>query len=90
MPAADYDLFLSHAWADGERPPQIAEALTQAGLHVWSDAAGIADFAAITRAVTEGRAKSKALLACYSLIYPLRRKSHFSRNPAPARQFGAP
>src|SRR5271166_3158349 len=72
MPAA-YDVFLSHAWADGERPQQIADALRAAGLRVWFDAAEINDFASITRAVTEGLAKSKALLAYYSKTYPLRR-----------------
>ena len=73
MPAATYDVFLSHAWADGERPQQLADALTKAGLRVWFDAAEINDFASITRAVTEGLAKSKALLAYYSKTYPLRR-----------------
>jgi len=72
MPA-EYDIFLSHAWADGERPQQLADALTKAGLRVWFDAAEIKDFASITRAVTEGLAKSKALLAYYSKTYPLRR-----------------
>src|SRR5271157_1890527 len=72
MPAA-YDVFLSHAWADGERPQHLADALTKAGLRVWFDAAEINDFASITRAVTEGLANSKALLAYYSKTYPLRR-----------------
>jgi tetratricopeptide (TPR) repeat protein len=70
---AEYDIFLSHAWADGERPQQLADALTKAGLRVWFDAAEINDFASITRAVTEGLAKSKTLLAYYSKTYPLRR-----------------
>lgn len=73
MMAAEYDVFLSHAWADGDRPRQIADALTDAGLKVWFDATEIRDFASITRAVTEGLAKSKALLAYYSTTYPLRR-----------------
>jgi hypothetical protein len=73
MAAADYDIFLSHAWKDGERPQQIADALTAAGLRVWFDATEIDDFASITHAVTEGLAKSKALLAYYSATYPLRR-----------------
>ncbi len=73
MATGEYDVFLSHAWADGDRPQQIAEALTQAGLRVWFDAAEIADFSSITRAVTEGLANSKALLAYYSATYPLRR-----------------
>src|SRR5450631_913482 len=73
MGVAEYDIFLSHAWADGERPQRIAEALTNAGMWVWLDAAEINDFASITRAVTEGLAKSKTLLAYYSKTYPLRR-----------------
>lgn len=71
--SAAYDIFLSHAWKDGERPQQIADALTAAGLRVWFDATEIDDFASITRAVTDGLAKSKALLAYYSTTYPLRR-----------------
>jgi hypothetical protein len=59
MPA-EYDIFLSHAWADGDRPKQIADALTKAGLRVWFDAAEINDFASITHAGTEGLAKSRA------------------------------
>jgi hypothetical protein len=72
MPAV-YDVFLSHAWADGDRPQQIAAALGRAGLRVWFDADEIGDFASITRAVTEGLAQSKALVAYYSKTYPLRR-----------------
>jgi hypothetical protein len=71
--SAAYDVFLSHAWADGDRPQQIAEALSKAGLRVWFDATEINDFTSITRAVTEGLAQSKALLAYYSKTYPLRR-----------------
>jgi hypothetical protein len=71
--AAAYDVFVSHAWADGDRPQQISEALKKAGLRVWFDATEINHFTSITRAVTEGLAKSKALLAYYSKTYPLRR-----------------
>src|ERR1022692_2983171 len=73
MAAAAYDIFLSHAWKDGALPQHIADALTAAGLRVWFDADEINDFASITRAVTEGLAKSKALVAYYSKTYPLRR-----------------
>ncbi len=73
MAVAEFDVFFSHAWADGERPQQLADALTKAGLRVWFDAAEINDFASITHAVTEGLAKSKTLLAYYSKTYPLRR-----------------
>jgi hypothetical protein len=68
-----YDIFISHAWVDGELPRRIADELTALGLHVWIDAVEINDFASITRAVTEGLAQSKALLAYYSKTYPLRR-----------------
>jgi tetratricopeptide (TPR) repeat protein len=71
--ASAYDIFLSHAWADGDFPHRIAEALTQAGLRVWFDVHEISDYASITRAVIDGLAQSKALLAYYSKTYPLRR-----------------
>src|SRR5271165_323530 len=73
MAAPEYDVFLSHAWADGERPKQLADALTKARPRVWFDAEEINDFDGITRAITEGLAKSKALLAYYSKTYPPRR-----------------
>jgi hypothetical protein len=69
----DYDIFFSHAWADGARPQEIRDALVSAGLRVWFDANEIKDFESITNAVTTGLAKSKVLLAYYSKIYPLRR-----------------
>ena len=71
--SATYDVFLSHAWADGDGPQRIADAFKNVGLRVWFDAAEINDFTGITRAVTEGLVQSKALLAYYSKNYPLRR-----------------
>ena len=73
MAVAAYDVFVSHAWADGDLPHQIAQRLTKAGLRVWFDSDEITDFASITRSVTEGLAQSKVLLAYYSKTYPLRR-----------------
>lgn len=73
MPAPEYDIFLSHAWADGDRPRQIADALRDAGLRVWFDANEINDFESITHAVNTGLAKVKALLAYFSKTYPIRR-----------------
>lgn len=70
---AGYDIFVSHAWADGPRPGQVREALEAEGLRVWMDSEEIKDFQSITRAVGEGLAKSKVLLAYYSKKYPLRR-----------------
>ncbi len=64
MAGDEYDVFLSHAWADGERPRQIA---------VWFDAVEINDFAGITRVLTDGLAHSKVLVAYYSKTYPSRR-----------------
>ncbi len=89
---AEYDVFVSHAWADGDRPREIAEALNAAGLRVWFDAREIADFASITRAVEQGLAKSKALLAYYSKAYPIRRACQWELTGAflAAQQEGDP
>jgi hypothetical protein len=89
---AEYDVFLSHAWADGERPREVADALRAAGLRVWFDAAEIADFASITRAVQQGLAKSKTLLAYYSKVYPTRRACQWELTAAflAAQQEGDP
>ncbi|HMD97482.1 MAG TPA: toll/interleukin-1 receptor domain-containing protein [Terriglobia bacterium] len=89
---AEYDVFVSHAWADGDRPCKIAEALKAAGLRVWFDASEIADFASITRAVEQGIAKSKALLAYYSKTYPTRRACQWELTAAflAAQQEGDP
>jgi TIR domain len=73
MPAHEYDVFLSHAWADGDRPGHIADALGKAGLRVWFDAHEINDFESITHAVNTGLANAKALLAYFSKTYPTRR-----------------
>lgn len=67
---AGYDVFLSHAWADGEGPRRVAEALAAAGLRVWFDATQIDDFASITQAVADGLAQSKVFVAYYSKTYP--------------------
>jgi len=89
---AEYDVFLSHAWADGDRPREIAEALEAAGHRVWFDATEIADFEGITRAVQQGLAKSKALLAYYSKAYPTRRACQWELTAAflAAQQEGDP
>jgi hypothetical protein len=91
MPA-EYDVFLSHAWADGDRPREIAQALEAAGLRVWFDAKEIADFEGITRVVQQGLAKSKALLAYYSKAYPTRRACQWELTAAflAAQQEGDP
>jgi len=35
--SAAFDVFLSHAWADGDPPHRIARALRKVGLRVWFD-----------------------------------------------------
>ena len=89
---AEYDVFLSHAWINGDSPHEIAEALEAAGLRVWFDAAEIADFESITRAVQQGLAKSKALLVYYSKAYPTRRACQWELTAAflAAQQEGDP
>jgi tetratricopeptide (TPR) repeat protein len=68
-----YDLFISYPHADIMRVLPIVEALRTKGLRVWFDENDIADYTSITRAITEGLACSKALLAYYSATYPRRR-----------------
>src|SRR5262249_14367210 len=89
---AEYDVFVSHAWADGDRPRQIAEALKEARLRVWFDTGEISDFESITRAVQQGLAKSKTLLAYYSKAYPTRRACQWELTAAflAAQQEGDP
>ncbi len=66
---------VSHTWAEGDidRARELAGALRAVGLRVWFDETEVADFASITRAVEDGLARSKALLAWYSKAYPTRR-----------------
>jgi tetratricopeptide (TPR) repeat protein len=68
-----FDVFISYAHADGVRVRKIADALRRAGLAVWFDETGIADFASINRGISQGLVESKALVAFYSKTYPLRR-----------------
>jgi tetratricopeptide (TPR) repeat protein len=70
---ADFDVFVSYAHADRERVLVLRDALAARGLAVWLDEQGIETFASITAAIEHGLAHSKALLAFYSLAYPLRR-----------------
>ena len=43
------------------------------GLKVWQDRSEVEDFQSITRAVREGLARSRVLVAFYSRTYPMRR-----------------
>ncbi len=70
---ARYDVFVSYAHADVGSVHAIVEALRNVGLSVWLDEYEIADFQSITKGIVEGLARSTALLAYYSAIYPTRR-----------------
>ncbi len=71
--AATYDVFVSYAHADAEEVGPIVDGLGAAGLRVWRDETEIADLVGITRAIADGLAHAKVLLAYYSQTYPQRR-----------------
>lgn len=66
-------MFLSYAHTDRDAVLALRDALDERGLRVWFDASNIETTASITRSVTEGVARSKALVAYYSTAYPMRR-----------------
>ena len=70
---ATYDVFMSYAHVDAARATPIVEALRVRGLRVWFDETEISDFESITRSISEGLARSMALVAFYSDAYPTRR-----------------
>ncbi|MEQ6342087.1 MAG: tetratricopeptide repeat protein [Gammaproteobacteria bacterium] len=88
----EYDVFISYRRLDMPRVDLLVEALRAQGLSVWLDRADIADYAAITRAITEGLAHSKAVLAWYSKHYPLSRPCQWELTAAylAAQQAGDP
>ena len=65
----DYDVFLSYPHADRAEVMQICEALRARELNVWMDESDIPDYASITRSIVKGLARSRVLLAYYSLNY---------------------
>ena len=65
----DYDVFLSYPHADRIEVMQICEALRARELTVWMDESDIPDYASITRSIVDGLARSRVLLAYYSLNY---------------------
>jgi tetratricopeptide (TPR) repeat protein len=69
---AVYDLFFSYSRRDLERVLPVVSALRTEGLKVWFDQSDVADFASITQSIREGLARTKALLAYYSVSYPRR------------------
>ena len=70
--AESYDVFVSYARADSARVKPLVSSLRARGLRVWFDETEIADFASITRGISEGLANATALIACYSDAYPTR------------------
>ncbi len=73
-----FDVFVSYAHADAGWVFALADALRAEGLRVWLDDAGhadagIPDFTSIQRSIESGLARSRALVACYSLTYLTRR-----------------
>ncbi len=61
-----YDVFISYPHKDRDAVRPIVAALRACGLDVWQDERDIRDYEGITRAIVEGLARSKALLAYYS------------------------
>lgn len=65
----EYDVFFSYPHLDATEVEKIREALQTLGLNVWIDKSEIRDYESITHSIVEGLAKSKVLLAYYSLNY---------------------
>jgi tetratricopeptide (TPR) repeat protein len=78
----EYDIFLSYARADSEFAEPLREALAARGLRIFFDESEIEDFAGITGRLTGALARSKALLALYSITYPRRRACQFELTAA--------
>jgi hypothetical protein len=62
-----FEIVVSYPHADRERVVALRDAL---GVAVWVDDREIEMFASITRAIEPGLARSRVLLAFYSLAYP--------------------
>jgi len=77
-----YDVFLSYARADLPGVELLEAALRARGLRVWRDERDIDNFTSITGAIELGVARSKALVAYYSSIYPTRRACQFELTSA--------
>lgn len=65
----EYDIFFSYPHKDAKEVQNIFQALKAEGLNVWIDNSEIRDFESITKAIVEGLAHAKVLLAYYSLSY---------------------
>lgn len=64
-----YDVFFSYPHKDSEKVMLILEALQARGLKVWIDTDEIRGFVGITRSIVDGLARSRVLMAYYSLNY---------------------
>ena len=87
-----YDLFISYRRLDAQRVRPLVDGLRGLGIAVWIDESEIEDFAAVTLAIKEGIAQSKAVLVWYSAIYPLSRPCQWELTAAylAAQQAGDP
>src|SRR3990172_662781 len=65
----EYDVFFSYPHRDAEQVQRILEALRAHKMNVWIDKSEIRDYESITRSIVDGLARSKVLLAYYSLNY---------------------
>jgi hypothetical protein len=81
-PNTEYDAFLSYAHVDADLAVPIYNGLVSHGLSVFFDEHEIDDFTSIHRRITEGLARSKALIALYSGTYPSRRACQFELTSA--------
>lgn len=68
-----FDIFLSYAHVDAEAVDRLVAALETHGLAVYLDREENIDFSSISGSIERGLARSKALLAYYSVSYPTRR-----------------
>jgi tetratricopeptide (TPR) repeat protein len=68
---AEFDAFFSYRRKDLERAKPLLAALESAGVRVWRDEHDLADNASITAEIRNAIARSKALIALYSVDYPL-------------------
>jgi TIR domain len=63
------DALFSYAHKDGDAARPLEKALSAAGLRVWFEAVVEYDFKSITRAIEDGLANSKGLIAYYCWAY---------------------
>jgi tetratricopeptide (TPR) repeat protein len=67
---AEFDVFISYRRKDTLHVRPLVDALMSKDLRVWFDQHEVKDFVPITDEIRKGLARSKALLAWYSVDYP--------------------